>query len=76
MRHQCVPARPAPSLLKWMQSDSNAHESSRERMSVALAEGRTVLSSRHRGEYQIGDVHARSCTFSGTSLLIFTPKRA
>ena len=27
------------------------------------------------GEYQIGDVHARSCCFMGTSSLIFTPKR-
>ena len=27
------------------------------------------------GEYQIGDVHARSCCFIGTSALIFTPKR-
>ena len=27
-------------------------------------------------EYQIGDVHARSCCFIGTSALIFTPKRA
>ncbi len=27
------------------------------------------------GEYQIGDVQARSCCFIGTSSLIFTPKR-
>jgi hypothetical protein len=35
-----------------------------------------VRATSGQGEYQIGDVHARSCCFIGTSALIFTPKRA